>query len=526
MHSGIFHRFNKWLYLLVLIAGALTVFAFSPFDYYPLAWITPIFLFYALSKADTKKQHFYLGFLFGVGLFGAGVSWTFTSMYTFAHAPFLMALGGTALFVMMLAFFSTGFFGLFTWLFRKRPLFARLLLFYPAVWVLQEWFRGWFLTGFPWLYLGSSQIDSIFAAYAPIAGVLGVSWVVVMISGALLSFFLGGSVKRTVTVSKNPEDRLVSRQAVVEERFSSSIRVLAATVIVLLTSLAFALEKINWTQQSGEPLNVSVLQSNITQNEKLDRSKLDWAINRYREMTLKSLTSHLIVWPETGLFDDFTNHMDSLIIPLQKQLKNKQAILLGGFFVNDNKGVENSVLALSADSREIYSKRHLVPFGEYIPLLKYIRWMGDWIPYSNIDAGVNDGTLTVSGEIAQMTICYEDAFGSEIISSLPKASLLINVTHDGWFSGSLQPQQHMQIARMRSLETGRYMVRATTTGPAGIINEKGRVIATAPIDTQKIITGRVQPYSGATPYVRWGNWLIIGILSGILLLGLLWKREK
>ncbi|KAG1663419.1 Apolipoprotein N-acyltransferase [Nymphon striatum] len=245
-------------------------------------------------------------------------------------------------------------------------------------------------------------------------------------------------------------------------------------------------------------------------------------------MTLKSMQSDLIVWPETGLFDTFDRHMGSLIEPLQKSLsKTKKTILMGGFYVNENQGVENSVLAISAENREIYSKRHLVPFGEYTPLLKYIRWLSKWIqlPYDNISSGVNDGTLMVGDQIAQMSICYEDAFGSEIIQSLPLASMLINVTHDGWFTGSLEPQQHMQIARMRALETGRYMVRATTTGPSGIINEKGQLVETAPLNTKSIITGKVQPFSGATPYVRWGNWLIIGILGVILLLGVIWKRE-
>lgn len=529
MQSGIYHRFNKWLYLLVLCAGALTVFAFAPFKLYLLAWITPAFLFYALSKADTKKQYFNLGFLYGIGLFGAGASWPFYSMYYFAHAPLALAAGGTALFVIVIALLTAGLFGLLASLFRYRPLFARLLIFYPAAWVLLEWFRSWFLTGFPWLILGNSQIDSVFSAYAPITGVLGVSWVSVLISGALLSFFFGNSVLRNVQIPHDPDNKLVSSRAQVEERFSKSIRLLSALIIVLLTTVAYTLEKVNWTQKTGKPITVSVLQSNISQNDKLNPENFEESINIYLDMTKKSQHSDLIVWPETALFDSFNNHMDSLIVPLQQSLLGtNKTIMIGGFHINDNNGVENSILAITSNSRQIYSKRHLVPFGEYIPLLDYIRWLGKWIqlPYSNIEAGENDGTLQVAGQTAQMSICYEDAFGSEIIKSLPKASMLINVTHDGWFTGSFEPEQHMQIARMRSLETGRYMIRATTFGPSGIVNEKGKVIATAPIYTKKIITHKVQPYAGATPYVRWGNWLIVSILSVILLLGLLWKREN
>ena len=530
MQSEIYHHFNKWLYLLVLVAGGLSVFAFAPFKLYPLAWLTPAVLFYALSKANTKKEYFKLGFVFGIGFYGAGASWPFYSMYFFAHLPLPVALFGTSLFVLMLALLTTGLFGWLASLFRHRPLFARLLLFYPAAWVMFEWFREWFLTGFPWLYLGNSQIDGIFAAYAPITGVLGVSYVSVLIAGALLSFFIGNSVQRVVHIPPDPDSRLVNTNMQVEERLSSSIRILSALIIILLTVAAIALENVNWTTQTGKAIKVSVLQSNISQEEKLDPNSLIPSLALYRSMTKASRGSDLIVWAETSLFDSFNRHMKSLILPLQGSIrKRKQSILIGGFHINENNQVENSVLALSSDAREIYSKRHLVPFGEYIPMLEYVRLLEKWIalpPFSNIESGVNSGTLEVAGQIAQMTICYEDAFGSEMIKSMPQATMLINVSHDGWFSHSLEPEQHMQIARMRSLEMGRYMVRSTTTGPSGIIDEKGNLIATAPIYTRKVITHKVQPFTGLTPYARWGNYLIVGIISFVLLLGLIWKREE
>lgn len=505
MQSGILHAtasFDKRLYLLVLIAGAVSVFAFAPFNFYPLTWVTPAILFYALINAHTVKQHFFLGWLFGLGYFGAGASWPFYSIYFFAHAPLPAAIIGVALFVSIVALFTTGLFGLLSAKFKHLSLFSRLLFFYPALWVLFEWFRAWFLTGFPWLYLGNTQIDTVFSAYAPITGVLGVSLVTVMVSGALLSL---------------THDRLSK----------GSLSRLPIAVIVVITLTAFLLNKVNWTEKVGGPISAAVLQSNISQDQKLNRDNVEGMIDIYLEMTRQSYQSDLIVWPETALFSTFNKYMDTVILPLQESLRDNQVVMIGGFFINENQGAENSVLAISKDNRELYSKRHLVPFGEYIPLLAYIRWMGNWIPHSNIDAGEEGkGTLQVLDQLAQMTICYEDAFGSEIIKSLPEATLLINVTHDGWFTGSLEAAQHMQIARMRSLETGRYMVRATTTGPAGIINEKGKVLATAKQYTRKIITHEVQPFSGATPYVRWGNWLIVSFLFIILFLGLILKREK
>lgn len=518
---------NKLHYLLMLVAGALSVFAFAPFKLSPLAWITPIALFYALTKAQSKKQHILLGWFFAIGLFGAGASWPFYSIYYFAHAPLAVALAIAASFSIGVAFLTGGLFGWIVSFYTNTPLLSRLLLFYPAAWVLVEWYRSWFLTGFPWLYLGNTQIDSILSGIAPITGVLGVSLICLLIAGAILSFFLGNSVQRTVEVNSGEANtKFVNHLAITEEKFGSSARIIAATILVIITIGSFALSTINWTQKTAEPLTVSVLQSNISQYEKLDPENLHKMINIYRDMTHKSRNSDLIVWPETGLFDFFNNHMDSLINPLQKTLKNSdRTIMLGGFYINETGGVENSVLALSHDNREIYSKRHLVPFGEAIPFVKYLGFLGDWIPKSSLVAGQNNGMLTVAGQKAQMSICYEDAFGAETIESLPEATMLINLTHDGWFTGSLEPAQHMQIARMRSLETGRYMVRSTTTGPAGIINEKGQLIATAPPYTKAIITGKVQRFTGATPFVRWGNWLIVSLLSSILIVGFFWNRR-
>ena len=522
-------RLSKWLYLAVFVVGALTVLAFSPFQIYPMAWFGPAFLFYALTKATTKSQYLKLGWVYGLGLFGAGTSWPFYSLYFYAKAHIVVALLGTSLFVTFVALFSTGLFGLLASFFRHHSLFLRLLLFFPVSWVLAEWVRTWFLTGFPWLYLGNTQIDSWFSAVAPITGVLGVSFICVLISGALLSFYLGNSVRRSVNIKPDPITQMVSNRAFVEEQLGTSVRILSASIIVILVGICFSLSQVDWTEKKGKPITVSVLQSNIAQEVKLDPSSLLPSIELYKKMTRESRKSDLIVWPETALFDSFERHMESVIVPLQDSLKgSNRAILMGGFYLNENKGVENSVIAITADDRSIYSKRHLVPFGEYTPLLNYLRWLGKWIqlPYDNVAKGKGDGLLKINEAFAQMTICYEDAFGDEMIKALPKADYLINVTHDGWFTGSFEPYQHMQIARMRSLEMGRYMVRSTTNGPAGIINDKGEVIATAPIYSQSIISGEVQPMKGSTPYVRLGNWLIVLLMGTVFLLGILFKRRQ
>lgn len=522
-------RPSKWLYLTVFIAGALSVFAFAPYTLYPLAWLTPAVLFYALTKTNTKTHYVTLAWVYGLGLFGAGTSWPFYSLYFYANAHIVVAIVGTVLFVAFVSFFSMGLFGLLSSLFRHHSLLLRLLLLFPASWVLAEWVRTWLFTGFPWLLLGNTQIDSLFSAIAPVTGVLGVSFVCSLVSGALVNFYLGHPVRRMIPDETGPITQLPNNNLCVEKHPGVSSRVISALIIAVLIWLSFGLSHIQWTEKTGKSLTASVLQSNIPQELKLQSSNLLASIELYKKMTRESHESDLIIWPETALFDFFGNHVKSVIMPLQESLKEtNKAILIGGFYINNSQGVENSVLAITANNRSIYSKRHLVPFGEYTPLLKYLRWLNKWIqlPYDNIAKGNSDGSLRIGEHIAQMTICYEDAFGAEMITALPDAEFLINVTHDGWFSGSYEPYQHMQIARMRSLEMGRYMVRSTTSGPAGIINEKGQVLATAPIYSQSIITHKIPLMKGATPYVRWGNWLIIILMSTLLLFGILVKRKE
>jgi apolipoprotein N-acyltransferase len=209
-------------------------------------------------------------------------------------------------------------------------------------------------------------------------------------------------------------------------------------------------------------------------------------------------------------------------------LANNTRLVLGGFLQNEKGQFENSVIVLGDNTEypDSYSKRHLVPLGEYIPLLKYLRWLERWmdIPYDNLTRGAEDGLLDINGLKAQVSICYEDAFGEEIIQDLPEADFLLNVTNDGWFSNSLQPYQHMQIARMRALETGRYLLRATNTGVSGIVDPQGKLVETVAPYTQGVVTGEIVAYAGSTPYVRFGNYPVVVGMSGILLLMFLLVR--
>ena len=324
-------------------------------------------------------------------------------------------------------------------------------------------------------------------------GNFGVSLLSALLSGALVLVVIGNNKGRIAAV-------------------------MTATVILVGS---FALGKIHWTQPTGDRIKVSLLQGNIPQEKKWLPETLLPTLDLYQKMTAENWDSDLIIWPETAIPGYFGSHMDDVIFPLQAKSKETSTdLLIGGFYYN-NQGVpgsENSILAITPDLRSIYSKQHLVPFSEYIPFLDQLRWLGKFIklPYDSVKRGTGPTVLNVAGITAQMSVCYEDAYGNETIRGLPDATMLINISNDGWFTGSIEPQQHMEIARMRSVETGRYMLRGTNIGLSGIINEKGKIVATEPAYTTTAIRGEAQPFAGATPYVKMGNWLIIGIVTSIL----------
>jgi apolipoprotein N-acyltransferase len=483
---------KKVHYLLALLSGALLTLAFAPIEYRLFAIISPAVLFGLLLKAGSVKQHLRLSYLFGLGLFGTGASWIFYSMYFFAHAHIVLAIGLTSLFVLIMALLFL-LLGLLSYQLKNTSMLARLLLYYPAIWVLVEWFRGWFLTGFPWLNLGNAHIDNILVSIAPIAGSYAVSFFSATLSGALL-----------VTVIMPLRDKKIA----------------LVTSICLLGSSYF-LGNIRWTSPVDTPIKVSLLQGNIAQEKKWLPETLQPTLDLYQKLTSENWDSDLIIWPETAIPDTFDRHMDFITALQEKAIETDTDLLIGGFFynMNDKAGIENSILGISGETRSIYSKQHLVPFTEYFPFLHYLNWLREWVelPYDSVKRGRGSTTLSIAGQIAQMSICYEDAYGSEIIQDLPEARLLINISNDGWFTGSIEPDQHFEIARMRAVETGRYLLRAANIGTSAIVDTKGKIIATANNYQTTTIKGLAQPYQGLTPYVHFGNSLIISFLFFILI---------
>ncbi len=472
--------------LLAFGLGALSVLAFAPFNLGLVGLLTLTLLLHLWQGAQTPGQTFRLGYFFGLGLMGFGVFWLHVSIEQFGG----LTPAAAVFLALLFAAFIALFFGLSGWLYgrlanRDRPL-SSLLLLAPASWLLLEWLRGWFLGGFPWLSMGYSQIDLPLSGYAPLLGVYGVS-LLLLLSAGLLNLWP---------------------------------RLWAPVALLVLWAAGSGLGLVEWTRPVGEPLQVSLLQGNIAQEDKWKRSMLRPTLMLYQRMTDEAVGSKLVIWPETAIPAYASRVEQPLLQPLHERMQTLNADLLTGLPVRDATGAYyNAMVNIGSSGRQQYRKRHLVPFGEYMPFDSLLRPLTDYlqIPMSDFSAGQKSRPLlTLAGYPAGISICYEDAFGEEVVQALPEAAFLVNASNDAWFGDSLAPDQHLQIARMRSLESGRYLLRATNTGVSAIIDQRGGLRRVAPLFEQATLTDHVQPFAGSTPYALWGNSLVV--VLGLLML--------
>ena len=468
------------------LLGAVSVAGFAPLAWYPLPILALSALMLIWRRAADPMRCAAHGYAFGLGVFGIGVSWVYVSLADFGGMPMPLAALATALFCAVLALYPAavgflqqrigGVFGL------------RAMVAMPALWTFCEWLRD-AVTGFPWLALGYSQGGtSPLAGYAPVGGVFFVSLMSAVAAGALAQF-----------------------AAIILERGNetSGGRAGMPTALGLLLLCVLAgsgLHRMRWSEPAGAPLKVALLQGNVAQNLKFDEDWYDNTLATYRKLALES-DAKLIVWPETAI-PRLLHRVDAdFLEDLRRRAAAKGADMLIGIPFRDGEAnYYNSVFSLGASPTQSYSKTHLVPFGEFIPA------GFDWIlailhiPMGNFARGSEQPPpLAVAGQKVAVNICYEDAFGEEIIRQLPGATMLVNVSNIAWFGHSIAPAQHLRISQMRALETARPMLRATNTGMTAAIDEKGTVIAVLPQFAQGTLVAIVQPQSGATPFVRWGN---------------------
>jgi apolipoprotein N-acyltransferase len=483
--------------ILSLLAGSSVPLAFAPFAWFPLAVLAPAILFTIWYHTASPYRAFTRGWLFGIGMFGFGVSWVVVSFHQFGGMHLLGALALTAAFVLIMALYVALLGGLLIRWFPKHHTLLTFTVILPAAWTLIEWLRGWLFTGFPWLSLGYSQIDSPLRGFAPLLGVYGLSWLVVLTAGLLAYSWC-------------------------HPKLAGRIGLLA--IVIWLGG--WLLSKLSWTQPSGNPIQVALLQGNIPQEFKWLASYQLPSMARYLQLSQANRDADLIIWPETAIplfYHDVSTYAPDFWEQLALEQQTYQTDFLIGIPVmaTDGKTYFNSVMSFSKQPG-FYYKHHLVPFGEYIPFQAWLGNLLKWlnVPLSEFSAGqLPQPNLVSSGQPIGVSICYEDAFGALIRHSLPAATLLVNVSNDAWFGSSIAPHQHLEIARMRALESGRYLLRTTNTGISAAIDAQGQIVKQTPQFQVIALRAAAQPYQGTTPYVRFGNNLIIISLFFMVIIG-------
>ncbi|MGA0115809.1 MAG: apolipoprotein N-acyltransferase [Burkholderiales bacterium] len=492
-------RIAEWAVAAAL--GAATVLGYAPFQIHALPLLSFAALLLLWRRAADARAAALLGFFFGLGWFLAGVSWVYISLNVFGAMPQALAAAVTLLFCAYLALHPA----IVGYLSRRFAIPDALnwILFVPAAFTLVEWLRGWLFTGFPWLNPGYSQVpESPLAGFAPLLGLHGVTLLLLASAGALSMLFAERRNLRTLWPWP------------------------AALVAVWIAGAA--LKSVAWTEATGTRLSVSLLQGNIAQDLKWRADHLRTTLADY-EALVSASGSRLVILPETALpiflRDVPADYLETLAAHMRR---NNGDVLVGVPERLPGGDYYNSVISLGTADRQTYRKSHLVPFGEFIPLRPLLGELVSMlaIPLQDFARGTADQQpLQVAGERVAVNICYEDAFGEEIIRQLPQATLLVNVSNVAWFGRSIAPQQHLQIAQMRALETGRYMLRATNTGMTAVINPAGRVEAVAPEFTRTTLTHTVAGMRGATPYVRWGNYPALALCAALIALAFFLRRR-
>ncbi|WP_341829248.1 apolipoprotein N-acyltransferase [Thiomicrorhabdus marina] len=488
-------------HLIAFFLGALSVTAFAPLNFSPLMLLTIAGLFYLWQQSPAAGDGAKIGFYFGLGFFGFGLSWLFKSMYSYSEVLLPVSVLLTLGWVVYHGLFLTAAGYLAVKLKRSRTL--ALIGLFPVLWVLFELLRSSLFGGYPFLLAGVSHLGSWLDGYAPVFGVWGMSWAVAVTAGALVLLY----VKRSW--------------------------ILSSVLICVLWSVGGLLQQIQWVQPLGKPIDIALIQGNVPQQIKWSSKALTPSLERYVTLTKANLDADVIVWPETAIASYLSvverGALSTFIRDAQLFKKDIVAGVVDG--EPDDEKVYNAIVNLG-NLEQRYHKRHLVPFSEYFPFHNLFAPLANLfdIPFSFFSHGdPNQPSLLIGGQKAGLSICFEMAFGEELARQLPEASYFITVSNDAWFAHTLEPHQQLEDVQMRALELGREIARATNTGYTAIVGVDGKIKAQIPPYELDALRSEIQPYQGLTPYAEW-KWLPILLLVGLLLLftlggRLLFKRR-
>jgi len=485
--------------LLCLLAGSIFTLGLAPFDLKLLSLVSMALFTLALTDQSWRPS-LMLGWCFGLGFFGAGVSWVYVSINVYGHAPLVLALTLTTLFCAGLALLFALQAAVFA-LLRPAQLGLRIILF-ACLWVAFEWLRTWLLTGFPWLFAGYVALDTVMAGWAPVIGVLGVSWLVAVTASAVAEIVIDRRASRGITL---------------------------ASWIVSIAGAGYLLSSVQWTEPTGKARKVAIYQPNIALEDTWDRDNAPILLNDFLEhANAYSPSSDLVVWPEGALpfyFDQAPGYMSEL----RRIASSNEGTIVTGMPTRIGNRRFNSIVAVGQSS-QAYNKQKLVPFGEFVPLEESLRGVIDFfdLPMSNFSKG-DASQLPLSSSMGSLApfICYEIVYPDFVAKGSRSSNLLITISNDAWFGSSHGPHQHFQMARYRALELQKPLIRGANNGITAIINEQGGIVAKLPQFERATLEDEVTPREGLTPFARLGSAPILMIsLIFPLFIGIKARRQQ
>jgi apolipoprotein N-acyltransferase len=515
-----------------LIAGMLLPLAFAPFGYAWMAILSPALLL-GFWLNTSASEAFRRGWWYGLGFFGVGASWIYVSIHQYGNTNVWVAILLTFIFVAFLGLFPAVQGYLLQTIAPNRkthsyfsPLVFKAILYFPVSWVFAEWVRSWILTGFPWLLLGHSQVDSYLGGFAPLIGVFGVTSLVVLLSGlvCLVGWGVWGYLKYPHPRPLSHEWERGDKEGMNPyPRPNGRFLFVLLFIIALIFLLGFFLKPIEWTIKQSKPIRVALVQGNVPQALKWSQSQMETILRLYPTLSRGLWQKNdLVVWPEGAI---------TLPLPWAAGYLNSLLKVMRPYPVSLIMGIPaksigfqyyNAMILIGKTGIDIYYKRYLVPFGEYLPLKNYLKGLIGFfdLPMSDFIAGSQRGDITLQNKkntIVAPFVCYEIAYPEAILNTVPHANLMVVLSNDTWFGRSFAPEQHLQIARFAALASGRYMLVSTNDGISAIIDAKGKVVARAPRFQAAVLQGHVFLMQGNTPWVVWTHKYILFLLGFLMI---------
>ncbi len=485
------------IYILAIIAGSLICLTFPPYNVHILSILSISYLIYIYPKINPRKA-LIVGFCFGFGMFGTSVSWVYISIHEYGHIHSIISVLITLAFIITLSVF-TAIHGYFVNKFYCENYLFNSVIF-AATWTLIEWLRGWILTGFPWLYIGYTQVETIYGSFLPIVGVFGTSFITVFLYCLIVHIIINIKMVKKI--------------------------IPGIVIIMLITVLSYTLSDHKWTKKIPSPISVSLIQSNIDQNIKWDRDNLHSTLQLFFNLTYSNIKSDLIIWPESAI-PLTKKHAKNFLDQIEGITKENSTSLVLGILINKQNKIYNGVIGIG-NSQGQYLKQYLVPLGEFIPfketLGKIIKSLN--FPLGDLQHGKSDQQNLIHNDIEIAPfICYEIAYAKALLDFRKNAQLFLTISNDAWFGESIALEQHLQIAQARARQAGKYHLVSTNTGITAIINEYGKIISQAEPFKISVLKGKVYAMEGLSPWSKIGYLPIILFILLMLILSILFGKD-